>query len=171
MTERFQQFKNEGHSSKPSPNLSLTSLTSSTSPNPHRFNVQKTFLSSRDFHGIFTGNFIYILFLVKILWFSRDPRNLKGLPKLVPFGLYELVRQRLGLGFDECPPLNCRSISVIATHENSRPVLIPDTLNILEHFDLQNPKQNKYQPLFDKHFYFSPTPHKSPQSAVFNEKH
>ena len=29
-------------------------LTSSTSPNSHRFNVQKRFLSSRDFHRIFT---------------------------------------------------------------------------------------------------------------------
>ena len=59
-------------------------------------------------------------------------------------------------------------------HSHSRELstrVDPDTLNILEHFDLQNPKQNKYQPLFDKHFYFSPTPHKSPQSAVFNEEY
>ena len=52
MTERLQQF-NEGNSSKPSPNLSLTS---SYSPNGTSFGNPLRFLGSREFHRIFTEN-------------------------------------------------------------------------------------------------------------------
>ena len=50
MTERLQQF-NEGHSSKPSPNLSLTS---SYSPNGTTLGNPLRFLGSRENHKIFT---------------------------------------------------------------------------------------------------------------------
>ena len=57
MTERLQQF-NEGHSSKPSPNLFLTS---SYSPNGTTLGNPLRFLGSQEIHRIFTGKSIDII--------------------------------------------------------------------------------------------------------------
>ena len=73
-------------------------------------------------------------FLVKIL-FSCEPRNLKGLSKLTPFGLYELVRERLGRDFER---MSLVKLLKCFGHSYSRELsaLIPRNPNHLEHFYL-----------------------------------
>ena len=82
MTERLQQF-NEGHSSKPSPNLSLTS---SYSPNGTTLDNPLRFLGSQENHRILTRKTIYISFKVSSReTFANAPGDIL-VPHITAFG-------------------------------------------------------------------------------------